>query len=81
MGWISDRHMRSGGSIGGTKGMTFKDKPLRRIAYVINYSSDMFTPNFVRLECGHNASAWGQKRARCEKCRDGAPEDEFIFTH
>lgn len=68
MGWISNRHMRSGGSIGGCDGMVFKDKPLRKIVSVIRYAESIFDRDFVVLECGHLARAAGLYRARCSKC-------------
>jgi hypothetical protein len=76
MGWISDRHMRSGGTIGGTKGMVFKDKPLRNILYIIKVAESMFDRDLVMLECGHQVLASGMKRAHCWKCRDGKPVDK-----
>lgn len=77
MGWISQRCSRTGHSIGGTNGMTFKDMPLRKILYVIRRSESMFEPDWVYLECGHTAHAWGMKRARCKKCRDNKPKDDI----
>jgi len=75
MGWISERHMRRGGSIGGCKGMIFKDKPLRKIEYVIRYAESIFDRDYVMLECGHTTRAAGKYRARCAKCRDDKPKD------
>ncbi len=80
MGWISARHNRTGGSIGSTKGLVFKDKPLRKIKYVIRYAESMFDRDFVMLECGHVVHAAGKIRARCDKCRDGKPQDEDIWS-
>lgn len=66
MGWISDRHMKSGGSLyeGGPK----KKGPLRRIIRVVVYYGNLFTPDRVELECGHTTHSWGGVRAICEEC-------------
>ncbi len=78
MGWISDRHMRNGGTIGGRyKGRSYpKDgAPLRKIARVIRPAQGMFDTAWVVLECGHEGRAWGSTRARCPGCKpssDGA---------
>lgn len=72
MGWISDRHMRQGGSIGGKRrGRVYpKDgAPLRKIVQTIAYYGNLFQPNRVLLECGHEADAWGRNRARCPACK------------
>lgn len=72
MGWISDRHMRRGGSIGGrAKGKVYpKDgAPLRKIIGVLHRSGNLFQPDAVRLECGHDGYSWGGVRARCPKCK------------
>jgi len=71
--------MRTGHPLHSNEGATFKDKPLRLILYVINPSQSIFEPDFVRLECGHNAYAWGLKRARCKRCRDNMPMDKEIL--
>lgn len=43
MGWISDRHMRSGGSIGpGGLGARKKGAPLRRIVRVVRPQASIF---------------------------------------
>lgn len=69
MGWISKRHMESGGSIG--PGMSAKNAnrgPLRKIIRLIRRSESMFEPDRVGLECGHEGNSWGGLRARCRRC-------------
>lgn len=70
MGWISDRHMRQGGSIGpgGLKARK-KGAPLRRVVAVVVPSSSIFAPDIALLECGHEAESWGGVRARCVVCK------------
>jgi len=70
MGWISDRHMRSGGSIGpgGLKAHK-KGAPLRKVVGTVAASSSIFVPARVMLECGHEAESWGGVRARCVACK------------
>jgi hypothetical protein len=77
--WISKRCARTGTSIGGTQGMTFKDMPLRKIISRLVHSDDMFTPDIVELDCGHIAHSNGMYRARCAKCRDNKPKDDISF--
>ena len=72
MGWISDRHMRSGGSIGpGGLKEHKKGAPLRKVIGVVMRSVTMFAPDRVLLECGHEAESWGGVRARCVVCKHG----------
>jgi hypothetical protein len=74
MGWISNRHMRQGGSIGGRrKGRKYpKDgAPLRKVVATIVHYGNIFQPDRVMLECGHEADSWGGARARCPACKDG----------
>lgn len=70
MGWISDRHMRSGGSIGpGGLSARKKGAPLRKIVRIINPANSIFETAWVEFECGHEGSAWGGVRGRCIKCK------------
>lgn len=70
MGWISDRHMRQGGSIGpGGLSVRKKGAPLRRVVAIKHLSMNLFQPNHVLLECGHSGESWGGQRARCPACR------------
>jgi len=72
MGWISDRHMKQGGSIGGRrKGRVYaKDgAPLRRVVGVVHRFGNLFQPDIVQLECGHEGRSWGGVRARCPACK------------
>jgi hypothetical protein len=73
MGWISDRHMRSGGSIGGRSG---KHKgPLRKVVERTYYAQNMFDYDQGVLECGHKSSriTSGAVKARCAECGKGDP--------
>ncbi len=71
MGWISDRHMRSGGSIG-SGGLSERKKgaPLRKVVRTIQRQTSIFEEAIVELECGHEARSWGGVRARCVKCKE-----------
>ena len=73
MGWISNRKMQTGCSIGGRrKGRVYpKDgAPLRKVVGVIHGQESIFSPARVMLECGHEADSWGGVRARCPKCKE-----------
>ena len=79
MGWISKRRMQTGSSLNTNKGKKISEKgPLRKIICVINHSDNMFVPDWVKLECGHEASAWGHYRARCTKCRQTIMAENII---
>lgn len=70
MGWIHDRHMRSGGSIGpGGIGAKKKGAPLRKVVRTIVRNGNLFQADRVILECGHEADSWGGVRARCTECK------------
>jgi hypothetical protein len=72
MGWISDRHMRQGGSIGGRSG---KHKgPLRKIVGYRSRAEHLFDFALVDLECGHQGRSYGGLRARCRKCGENNPK-------
>jgi len=70
MGWIHDRHMRQGGSIGGNpkKLRETSRYPLRKIVLVIRPQRTIFEPNVVSFECGHDGRAYGTFRGRCKMC-------------
>lgn len=73
MGWIHNRHMRQGGSIGpGGLGERKKGAPLRRIVRIVRDSGTIFGPNRVEFECGHEGEAWGGVRGRCVICKKEA---------
>lgn len=77
MGWISDRHMESGGSIGpGGLSERKKGAPLRKVVGTVVPSSSIFVPARVCLECGHEAYSWGGVRARCVACKESASKSE-----
>lgn len=69
MGWISNRHMQRGGTIGGMTGKRHKG-PLRKIVGYVGTGKmvNLFNPPRVALECGHETNSWGQVRARCKEC-------------
>lgn len=67
MGWISDRHMRSGGSLNRNPSRQRKG-PLREIIAILRPSTGLFDPAYVELECGHRVHSNGAQRARCERC-------------
>lgn len=67
MGWISRRHMQTGGSINRNPSRQRKG-PLKKIVATISYSTGMFDPALVELECGHQVRSHGQFKARCDKC-------------
>lgn len=70
MGWISDRRMKHGGSVGGDPAKTREAcrHPLRTIVRVTLRSGSLFAPNHVEFECGHQGTAWGDARGRCREC-------------
>jgi hypothetical protein len=74
MGCISDRHMKSGGSIGGRKG---KHKgPLRKVVSRTYYAQSMFDTDHGILECGHTSATItsGALKARCKECGKDDPK-------
>lgn len=70
-GWIHARHMKSGGSLNSNPKNNGSHKgPLRRIVRVITCRLNIFTPDWVEFECGHEGSATcGALRGRCVKCK------------
>lgn len=71
MGWIHNRHMRQGGSIGpGGLKEHKKGAPLRKIVSTVVPQESIFSPAIVILECGHQAESWGGVRARCVRCKE-----------
>ena len=70
MGWISDRHMRQGGTIGAPpkKGDRILKAPLVEIDYVIYCADGLFDRDTVMLKCGHKVWTTGQYKARCKEC-------------
>lgn len=70
MGWIQDRHMKSGGSIGGYNPDSPKSgAPLVKIKKTLYITDDFFGYNRVLLECGHETHSNGTYRARCVECK------------
>lgn len=75
MGWISDRHMKRGGSIGpGGLSDAKRGAPLRKIVRVVEPQASIFQEATVELECGHTAKSWGGVRARCIACKHAAQQ-------
>lgn len=66
-GWITKRHMQTGGSINKNPARQRKG-PLRKIVAELRASTGMFDPAYVELECGHRCRSHGIYRARCVKC-------------
>lgn len=71
-GWISRRFMRSRAKWGRPISQEKRMAPLRRIVAVIRHRRGMFEADRVVLECGHEADAWGDLRARCVACPPNA---------
>lgn len=67
MGWISKRHMQSGGSINKHPERQRKG-PLKTIVGTIRPAEGLFSPARVELECGHVVSSNGMFKARCSEC-------------
>ena len=44
--------------------------PLRKIVKTVRYSRELFVPDYVLLECGHQLYSNGAYRARCNYCAD-----------
>jgi hypothetical protein len=72
VGWISDRHMKNGGSLysGGPK----RKGPLRKIVKTLRVGTTIFESDRVELECGHEGRSWGGEKAICTQCRKDAEE-------
>ncbi len=68
-GWISKRHMQTGGSINRNPARQRKG-PLRSIVETMRASTGIFDPAHVRLECGHETWSHGVYKARCTKCAE-----------
>jgi hypothetical protein len=69
MGWIHDRHMRSGGSLNRRPERQRKG-PLRKIVHTIHHATGLFDTARVELECGHEVNSNGMYKARCDKCAE-----------
>lgn len=69
MGWISDRHMRDGGSIGpGSAAKNANKGPLRKVVRTLRTSTSIFETSWVEMDCGHEGPSWGGSKARCRRC-------------
>ena len=74
MGWISDRHMKNGGSIGGRTGP--HKGPLRKVVGVYRWAEGIFDRDSVKFECGHDGyRTMGAERGRCGKCGEEAKKN------
>ena len=71
MGWISDRHMMSGGSINkNCRNNGSHNGPLRKITKIYFFDNDLFGRDIVQFECGHDGHATnGALRGRCKQCK------------
>lgn len=71
MGWISERHMRQGGSLNQQpKNNGSHNGPLRKIVEIIQAGHNVFEKDRVIFECGHSGTATiGATRGRCKKCK------------
>ncbi len=71
MGWISDRHMKNGGSINSRPSRNgSQNGPLRKIVSIQRYCESIFDRDAVTFECGHEGYATsGAVRGRCRKCK------------
>ncbi len=73
MGWISDRHMKTGTSLNSNPKNNGSGKgPLRKVVEVLGGGNGMFEKLHVKLECGHEVSCTGGVRARCPQCKRDA---------
>lgn len=70
MGWISKRFMRRRAKWGRPVSADKRKAPLVAITYVIRHREGLFDHDFVKLECGHEAIAYGRLKARCPQCAD-----------
>ncbi len=73
MGWITDRHLKTGRSLNGSPERQRKG-PLREIVHVIRHSRGIFDPACVELACGHRTHSHGIYKARCVECAAAARE-------
>jgi hypothetical protein len=74
MGWIHDRHMKSGGSLNkNPKNNGSQKGPLRKVVEQLETGKGLFSRNWYKLECGHEAYGTpGAERVRCRKCKQEA---------
>lgn len=74
MGWISERHMQTSGSINSNPANNgSRNGPLRkRVRFVAESGRGIFKKEKWLLECGHEAwGTYGAARTRCGKCQAG----------
>jgi hypothetical protein len=71
MGWIHDRHMKSGGSLNkNPKNNGSQKGPLRKVTAQLYTQEGFFGKNRYMLECGHEALGTpGAARVRCWRCK------------
>jgi hypothetical protein len=77
MGWIHNRHMRSGGSLNPNPRNNGSQKgPLRKVVRFLYRQEGFFGKDRYELECGHKVlGTIGAARVRCWKCKQGKPRD------
>lgn len=74
--WISERHMRQGGSLNPNPSRQRKG-PLRKIVQTLSVSTEIFgRGSRVVLECGHECFSHGIYKARCSKCAKLLADEE-----
>lgn len=70
MGWISDRHYKTGTSLNPDPANNGSQRgPLRKVVRVIRCSAGLFSHDWVEMECGHEGRSTGGVRARCRQCK------------
>lgn len=72
MGWITNRHMKQGGSLNpNPQNNGSGNGPLRKVVEVIYIGvGGIFGRDKVLLECGHEGYSSGSGlRARCRQCK------------
>jgi hypothetical protein len=71
MGWVSERHNLTGGSLNGNPKNNGSDRgPLRKIVRIIRGGAGWFSHDWVEMECGHEGRSTGGLRARCKQCKE-----------
>jgi hypothetical protein len=67
-GWITKRFGQNRAKWGAPISAEKRKAPLRKIVHVIRTRQSLFDSDYVELECGHTAYAYGDVRARCLDC-------------
>jgi hypothetical protein len=85
MGWITERHWKTSGSINKTPQKNGSGNgPLRKVVQVLRNGTGMFDRDYVEFECGHTGHCTvGARRGRCKKCKElqeATASEKAIFT-